>query len=58
MAENVFQWRMPKYNMIPSDDHIFELAKATQNTGALEPILVFPVADKYYVMDGHHRLLA
>jgi len=58
VAENVFQWRMPKYNMIPSDDHIFELAKATQNTGALEPILVFPVADKYYVMDGHHRLLA
>ena len=44
--------------MIPSDDHIFEMAKATQRTGALEPILVFPVADKYYVMDGHHRLAA
>jgi hypothetical protein len=31
VAERVFQWRTPKYNMIPSDDHIFELAKATQN---------------------------
>jgi hypothetical protein len=58
VAEKVFQWRTPQYNMIPSDDHIFELAKATQNTGALEPILVLPVADKYYVMDGHHRLAA
>jgi hypothetical protein len=58
VAEKVFQWRTPQYNMIPSDDHIFELAKATQSTGALEPILVFPVEDKYYVMDGHHRLAA
>src|ERR1700676_5510665 len=43
VAEEVFQWRTPQYNMIPSDDHIFEMAKATQNTGALEPILVLPV---------------
>jgi hypothetical protein len=58
VAEKVFQWRTPQYNLIPSDDHIFEMAKATKRTGALEPILVFPVADKYYVMDGHHRLAA
>jgi hypothetical protein len=58
VAEQVFQWRMPDYNMISRDDHIFDMAKATQNSGALEPILVFPVADKYYVMDGHHRLAA
>ena len=56
VAEKVFQWKNP--GMIPSDDHIFDLAKATQNTGALDPILVFPVADKYYVIDGHHRLAA
>jgi hypothetical protein len=58
VAEQVFQWRIPHYNMLPSDDHIFEMATATQRTGALEPILVFPVADKFYVMDGHHRLAA
>jgi hypothetical protein len=56
VAEQVFQWKNP--GMVPSDDHIFDLAKATQNTGALDPILVFPVADKYYVIDGHHRLAA
>ncbi|MEY9573682.1 hypothetical protein ABIE88_001258 [Bradyrhizobium diazoefficiens] len=56
VAEEVFQWKNP--GMVPSDDHIFDLAKATQNTGALDPILVLPVADKYYVMDGHHRLAA
>ena len=44
VAAQVFQWRMPQYKMIPRDDHIFEMAKVTQNTGALEPILVFPVA--------------
>jgi hypothetical protein len=58
VAADVFQWRTPQYNMIPSDDHIFEMATATQRTGELEPILVLPVADRYYVMDGHHRLAA
>ena len=58
VAEQVFQWRTPQYNMLPSNDHIFEMAKATRNTGALEPILVYPVEGRYYVMDGHHRLAA
>ncbi|WP_063980261.1 ParB/RepB/Spo0J family partition protein [Bradyrhizobium sp.] len=56
VAGKVFQWKNP--GMVPSDDHIFDLAKATQNTGVLDPILVLPVADKYYVIDGHHRLAA
>jgi hypothetical protein len=58
VAEKVFQWRTPQYNMLPSNDHIFEMARGTKRTGALAPILVLPVADKYYVMDGHHRLAA
>lgn len=58
VAEAVFQWRTPQYNMLPSNDHILEMAKATRNTGALEAILVLPVAEQYYVMDGHHRLAA
>lgn len=56
VATQVFQWRNP--GMVPSDDLIFDMAKATQNTGALDPILVLPVADKYYVIDGHHRVAA
>jgi hypothetical protein len=58
VAEKVFQWRLRGYNMIPSDDHIFDMAQAIQRTGELDPILVFPVANEYYVMDGHHRLAA
>ena len=38
VATQVFQWRNP--GMVPSDDLIFDMAKATQNTGALDPILV------------------
>lgn len=56
VAEKVFQWKNP--GMVPSDDLIFDLAKATQIMGALDPILVLPVADQYYVIDGHHRLAA
>jgi hypothetical protein len=56
VAKAVFQWRSP--GIVPSDDLIFDLAKATQNTGALDPILVLPVAEHYYVIDGHHRLAA
>ncbi|TYO67577.1 hypothetical protein FXV83_05295 [Bradyrhizobium hipponense] len=56
VATQVFQWRSP--GIVPSDDLIFDMAKATQNTGALDPIVVLPVADEYYVIDGHHRLAA
>jgi hypothetical protein len=56
VAEKVFQWKNP--GLVPSDDLIFDLAKTTKNTGALDPILVLPVADKFYVIDGHHRLAA
>jgi hypothetical protein len=58
VAEKVFQWRMPKRNRIPSDDHILTLARAIQRGDEMPPILVFPVGKDYYVMDGHHRLAA
>src|SRR6184192_3575608 len=58
VASAVFQWRVPKRNMLPSDDHIFRMAKAIQEQRghSLPPITVFPVDDAYYVIDGHHRL--
>jgi hypothetical protein len=59
VATNVFQWRIPKRNMLPSDDHIFEMARALQRQRSpLKPIIVFPVGKVFYVMDGHHRLAA
>jgi ParB-like chromosome segregation protein Spo0J len=56
VAENAFQWRVPKRNHIPSDDHILTLARAIQRGDEMPPILVFPVGRDFYVMDGHHRL--
>ncbi len=57
VAERAFQWRIPKHNRLPSDDHILTLARAIQRGDAMPPILVFPVGREYYVMDtGHHRL--
>lgn len=59
VAEKVFQWRVPKHNMLPSDNHIFTMAKALQQQRTpLTPITVFPVGKEFYVMDGHHRLAA
>jgi len=59
VAAGVFQWRIPKRNMLPSDDHIFGMAQALQRQRTpLAPITVFPVGEAYYVMDGHHRLAA
>jgi hypothetical protein len=58
VAGKVFQWRLPKRNQLPSDDHILTLARAIQRGDTMPPILVFPVGRDYYVMDGHHRLAA
>ncbi|MCP3395751.1 ParB N-terminal domain-containing protein [Bradyrhizobium sp. CCGB20] len=58
VAEKVFQWRVQGRNQIPSDDHILQLAQVIQRGEQMPPILVFPVGQDYYVMDGHHRLAA
>lgn len=58
VAEKAFQWRVPKRNLIPSDDHILNLARAIKRGDEMPPILVFPIGRDYYVMDGHHRLAA
>jgi len=58
VAGRAFQWRIPKRNQLPSDDHIFTLARALQRGDKLPPILVFVVGEDFYVVDGHHRLAA
>jgi hypothetical protein len=59
VADNVFQWRMPKENIVAKEDHIFELAAALHDREKpFDPILVFPVGEAYYVIDGHHRINA
>jgi phage gp16-like protein len=56
VAARAFQWRRFGRNLVPSDDHILDLAKAVQRGDQLPPILVFPVLGSFYVVDGHHRL--
>src|SRR5713226_5935721 len=48
VAEKAFQWRVPKRNHIPSDDHILTLARAIQRGDEMPPILVFPVGKDFY----------
>jgi hypothetical protein len=59
IANKVFQWRRDGYDLVSSQDHVFGLAKALENSGKpLEPILVLPVGEHFYVIDGHHRIEA
>jgi ParB-like chromosome segregation protein Spo0J len=59
VADNVFQWRLLSENIAAKEDHIFELSNVLlDREKPLDPILVFPVGERYYVVDGHHRINA
>jgi ParB-like chromosome segregation protein Spo0J len=58
-AQGVFQWRHYARNEMGSSRHVATLAAhLNQTKQAFEPLLVFPAGEKYYVIDGHHRLAA
>jgi hypothetical protein len=58
-AAGVFQWRLCERDSVRSEAHIVELVRALQTTGSpFDPLLVFPAGDKYFAIDGHHRLTA
>jgi len=60
LAESVFQWRGgARADKREREEHIRTLATALKNQGTpLERLTVWPVADRLYVLDGHHRLAA
>jgi ParB-like nuclease domain len=59
VAEKVFQWRLLATDVANREDHILSMANAIVDSNKpLNAILVFPVGDKFYVVDGHHRLAA
>jgi len=59
LAENVFQWRNRNENIVQSDSHQTELARILRSTGKpLDPIVVTAVGKKFYLVEGHHRILA
>ena len=56
---NTFQWRVSKFNKIASDEHIRTLVRVLKSTHEpFEPLLVFPIKGRFFVIDGHHRLTA
>jgi ParB-like chromosome segregation protein Spo0J len=58
-AEGVFQWRSFDLNPVESARHVAALARDLRSIRKpFEPLLVFPAGDRYYVIDGHHRLAA
>jgi hypothetical protein len=56
----VFQWRGDRQrDQWGRANHIYTLSKAIQDSGKpLDRLLVMPVGERYYVIDGHHRLAA
>lgn len=60
LAESVFQWRGgAKEDRYEREKHIYALATALKNQRTpLDRLTVWPVADRFYVLDGHHRLAA
>lgn len=59
VADKVFQWRQRNENLAADINHIRELARIVgASSGPLDPILVTPIGDKFYVVDGHHRMEA
>jgi hypothetical protein len=58
-ADGVFQQRRCEQNSIRSAAHVATLAHALRATGGpLKPILVFWAGDRFFAVDGHHRLAA
>jgi hypothetical protein len=60
LAEAVFQWRGDRrWDQWDRDNHIYTLSKAIQDREEpLDRLLVMPVGELFYVIDGHHRLAA
>jgi hypothetical protein len=59
VAEKVFQWRLLDTDVANREDHILGMANAIADSGKpLDAILVLPVGDRFYAVDGHHRLAA
>jgi hypothetical protein len=57
VAPKVFQWRRRGRNVVESEFHTLELARALQDAKTpFPPLLVFLIGERFYVLDGHHRL--
>jgi ParB-like chromosome segregation protein Spo0J len=59
VADKVFQWRIREDNLAADITHIRELERTIRDKRKpLDPLLVTAVGQRFYVVDGHHRLEA
>jgi hypothetical protein len=59
VANQVFQWRLFDSELGAEESHIKELVRVLEaSERPLDPILVTAIGARFYVVDGHHRLLA
>jgi hypothetical protein len=59
VANQVFQWRLFDSELGAEESHIKELVRVLEaSEQPLDPILVTAIGARFYVVDGHHRLLA
>jgi|SRR5262245_22150810 len=59
VADKVFQWRNREENIAQSVNHRKELVRVLTSTKrALDPIVVTPIGDKFFLLEGHHRIEA
>jgi hypothetical protein len=59
VAEDVFQWRSKRDDIVRQQAHVQELARVLAAHGrALDALLVTAVGRRFFVIEGHHRLKA
>src|SRR5262249_6457851 len=59
VANNVFQWRFSGANIAALEEHTKVLMRVLEDHGKpLDPIVVTQIGDRFYVIDGHHRVQA
>src|SRR5262249_48790517 len=57
VARQVFQWRMRGRGVFQKRQHVLDMARALQDEGTrLPPLLVYLIGERFFVLDGHHRL--
>jgi hypothetical protein len=53
-----FQWRIPQFNKVESFEHVRTLVRALRdNEQPFEPLVVFPIGSRFYVVDGQREVL-
>jgi hypothetical protein len=52
VVRKVFQWRLPRRNIEPSDMHTLELVRVIQDGETpLPPLLVYLIGERFYALD-------